>query len=151
MAWDVHNLDGYRTQIKLNPGEAVIGFYQGLAPDAKYDDAVNVRLESLGGDPFSFRGGVTLVDYLSGRDHDFFGKVVCIKKVKKEGKAYVWKFSVWTGELNILMNDPAIQGVIAFTGRKTGNRASQVAKVDLPKWTKEMKSKGQERLASEGV
>jgi len=120
MSWEIHDLEGFRVQIKLNPGEAVIGFYQGIAPDPKYDDQYNVRMESLGMDPFSFRAGVTLLDYLSGRDGEFAKRVVCIKKCKRDGQAYTWKFSVWDGSVSDLLKDTKIQGVIAFTGRKLG-------------------------------
>lgn len=120
MSWTVKNLSGFRTQIKLNAGEAVIGLYQGIAPNAQFDDKWDVRMESLGGDPFSFRAGVTLLDYLQSQSGAFVGLVVCVKKCQKEGQAHTWKFSVWDGELTDLMQDQGAQAIIALTGRKLG-------------------------------
>lgn len=120
MPWVKYEVEHVRKRVKLQPDVSVIGVFEGIFPDAKYEGKWNLNMESLGGESFSINLGVTLREFLIPFQAEFHGKVVLIACVGKLRQFYTYKVGVWEGGITECAEDKINQAVIMRTDKLLG-------------------------------
>lgn len=120
MPWRKFELEGRRKYVKLQPSVSVIGFYEGIFPDPKYEGKWNLNMETLGGVSFSVNIGVTIREWLTPREAEYNGRIVLIACTGKSSNFYTYKFGLWDGDASECADDKANQAVIMRTDKLIG-------------------------------
>lgn len=120
MPWRKYELENTRKYVKLQPSVSVIGFFEGIFPDPRYEGKWNLNMETLGGESFAVNLGVTLREWLIPRETEYRGRIILIACTGKSRNFYTYKFGLWEGEASDCADDKANLAVIIKTDKLLG-------------------------------